>query len=255
MINKSTTLSVIVPVYNEEFLVKSSLLRLRVLETSPFLTSVKIVVVDDCSQDQTHTVLDQFQKSLKVESWDEKISWAFVKHKKNQGKGGAIRTGLKFADTTLTVIHDADLEYHPKDFLKMIPLFLEEEADAVFGSRYLRVGFKQTLSFWHSLGNRLLTLLCNLVSDLDTTDMETCYKMVRTDLLKSIPLESSDFRIEPELTIKLAKRRIRLFEVPISYSARSYQEGKKINWKDGIKALLAILKFGVSNNIYQQDKQ
>ena len=255
MITSPTTLSVIVPVYNEQVFVKSSLLGLRVLETSPYLESIKIIVVDDCSQDQTDIVLNQFQNSLKNECWDEKFSWKFVKHEKNQGKGAAIRTGLKFADTTLTVIHDADLEYHPKDLLKMISLFVEEDADAVYGSRYLRVGFKKTLSFWHSLGNRLLTLLCNLVSDLDTTDMETCYKMVRTDLMKSIPLESTDFRIEPELTIKLAKRRANLFEVPISYSSRSYQEGKKINWKDGIKALVAILKFGFSNNICLQDKK
>ena len=135
MINSPTTLSVIVPVYNEQVFVKSSLLGLRVLETSPYLESIKIIVVDDCSQDQTDIVLNQFQNSLKNECWDEKFSWKFVKHEKNQGKGAAIRTGLKFADTTLTVIHDADLEYHPKDLLKMISLFVEEDADAVYGSR------------------------------------------------------------------------------------------------------------------------
>src|SRR5512146_18887 len=136
----------------------------------------------------------------------------------------------------------------------MLPLFADESADAVFGSRFLAGEFKRALFFRHSLGNHLLTFLCDLACDLNLTDMETCYKMVRTDLLRTIPLESRDFRIEPEITIKLAKRGARFFEVPIRYSGRTYQEGKKIGWKDGVKAMLAILRFKVSDRICMPDR-
>ena len=248
----TTTLSVIVPVYNEQCLVQASLLRLRVLGETPLLSLVKVIVVDDGSQDQTGAALVRFQQETKA--WGEKFVWKFIRHQRNQGKGAALRTGLKFADTELTVCHDADLEYQPRDLISMIPFFLEEGADAVFGSRFSPEGFKRTLFSPHALGNRLLTVFCNWVSDSNLSDMETCYKMVRTDILKSIPLESPDFCIEPELTIKLAKRGSRLFEVPISYSGRSYREGKKINWKDVIKALLAIPKFAISGRTDQEDK-
>ncbi|HWP47994.1 MAG TPA: glycosyltransferase [Candidatus Limnocylindrales bacterium] len=250
----STTLSIIVPVYNEQYLVQASLNRLQVLGESPLLSRIKVIVVDDYSTDQTEASLKQFQKSWEANPWSPKFEWIFLHHEENQGKGAAIRTGLEYVDTELVVIHDADLEYHPRDLLKMIPLFLEEDADAVFGSRFLAGEFKRVLFFRHALGNSLLTFLCDLVCDLNITDMETCYKMVRTSLLKSIPLESCDFRIEPEITIKLAKRGARIFEVPISYSGRTYQEGKKINWKDGLLALGAILKYAVSDQIYTADK-
>jgi glycosyltransferase involved in cell wall biosynthesis len=245
---------VIVPVYNEQFLVQASLSRLRVLGQSPLLQRIKVIVVDDASKDQTPVVIERFRESVQAEQWCGKFEWKFLRHDHNQGKGAALRTGLEYADTDLTVFHDADLEYHPRDLLKMIPLFVEEDADAVFGSRFLAGEFKRILFFRHSLGNTFLTFLCDLVCDLNLSDMETCYKMVRTDLLRSIPLESRDFRIEPELTIKLAKRGAQLFEVPISYSGRTYQEGKKINWKDGLLALLAILRFAISDRIYIADQ-
>lgn len=247
------SLAVLVPVYNEQYLVQASLERLGVLGKSPLLDRVKVIVVDDCSRDNTPEVLRRFQ-ALLADGSDPKFEWVFVRHEHNQGKGGAIRTALEYADTDLTCIHDADLEYHPRDLLSMVPLFLSERADAVFGSRFLAGGFKRALFFRHSMGNRLLTFFCNLASDLDLTDMETCYKMVRTDVLRSIPIESHDFRIEPEFTIKLAKRNARIFEVPISYSGRTYQDGKKITWKDGLKALKAILKFAASDNIYKKDE-
>jgi glycosyltransferase involved in cell wall biosynthesis len=247
------SLSVVVPVYNEQYLVESSLRRLLVLADSPLLDRVQVIVVDDCSRDHTPDVLGQFQQRLPADS-SSKIDWVFLRHERNQGKGAAIRTALEHGDCDLTVIHDADLEYHPRDLLQMIPLFLTEDADAVFGSRFLAGGFKRALFFRHSIGNHLLTFLCDLASDLNLTDMETCYKMVRTQLLRSIPLESGDFRIEPEVTIKLAKRGARVFEVPISYSGRTYQEGKKINWKDGVKALAAILRFRLSDNICKPDQ-
>jgi SAM-dependent methyltransferase len=250
----STTLSVIVPAYNEQFLVEASLARLRVLSESPRLELVKIIVVDDGSFDQTAEAIERFRASLESEEPDPKISWTWIRHKKNAGKGAAIRTGLAQADTELVVIHDADLEYHPRDLLKMVDVFLEEDADAVFGSRFMAGGYKRALFFRHALGNKLLTFLCDLVCDLNLTDMETCYKMVRTDLLKSIPLESSTFDVEPELAIKLAKRGSRIFEVAISYSGRTYREGKKIGWMDGVRALWAILRYAASGKIYTGDE-
>lgn len=249
--DRTTSLSVLVPVYNEQAFVESSLRRLAVLAASSALQHIQVIVVDDCSTDQTPAVLSDFQAQRDGLPGAPKFEWSFYRHERNQGKGAAIRTALAHAHCELSVIHDADLEYHPRDLLQMIPLFLEEGADAVFGSRFLPGRFKRALFFRHSMGNHLLTFLCDLACDLNLTDMETCYKMVRTELLKSIPLESRDFRIEPELTIKLAKRRARIFEVPISYSGRTYEEGKKINWRDGYRALFAIVKFALSDNIQQ----
>jgi glycosyltransferase involved in cell wall biosynthesis len=248
---KQTSLSVLVPVYNEQYLVATSLDRLRVLADSPLLERIEVIVVDDCSRDQTAAALERFRASAGQHPADARIEWHFLRHERNRGKGAAIRTALADASCELAVIHDADLEYHPGDLLKMIPLFFDEHADAVYGSRFLPGEFKRALFFRHELGNKLLTFLCDLVSDLNLTDMETCYKMVRTPLLRSIPIASNDFRLEPELTIKLAKRGARIFEVPIRYSGRTYQEGKKIGWKDGVRALGAIAKFAVSADIYR----
>jgi glycosyltransferase involved in cell wall biosynthesis/phospholipid N-methyltransferase len=251
----STTLSVIVPVYNEEYLVATSLGRLKVLGESPLLHLIKVIVVDDGSKDGTAEAIARFRAGLESEDGDPKFRWVWVRHEKNQGKGAGIRTALKHVDTELVVIHDADLEYHPRDLLPMVELFLIEDADAVFGSRFMPGGYKRALFFRHALGNKLLTFLCDVVCDLNLTDMETCYKMVRADLLKSIPLESSTFDVEPELAIKLAKRGSRIFEVPISYSGRTYREGKKINWKDGVRALWAIFYYATSGRIYTADEQ
>jgi glycosyltransferase involved in cell wall biosynthesis len=255
-----TSLSVLVPVYNEEHLVATSLERLEVLEASPLLSCVQVVVVDDCSTDATAEVLKRFrdERGLVAEGevWRRpasRIEWVFRRHEQNGGKGKAIRTALALARCELSVIHDADLEYHPKDLAGLVKVFVEEGADAVFGSRFAGGESRRVLFFRHELGNRLLTFLTNLATNLNLTDMETCYKAVRTDLLKSIPLVSNDFRLEPELTIKLAKREARIFEVPISYSGRTYQEGKKINWKDGVKALAAIARFTVSDDVYARD--
>jgi glycosyltransferase involved in cell wall biosynthesis len=247
----SLSLSVLVPVYNEQYLVAESLQRLRVLEQTPHLHRVEVIVVDDCSTDDTPRVLESFRKGLEPEG---KIQWTFLRHERNGGKGKAIQTALQNATCDVTVIHDADLEYHPKDLLRMIQVFIDEDADAVFGSRFAGGEVRRVLHYRHELGNRVLTTLCNLVTNLNLTDMETCYKAVRTDLLRSIPLFSTDFRIEPELTIKLAKRQARLFEVPISYSGRTYAEGKKIRWVDGIAALVAIARFALSDAIYAKDE-
>jgi glycosyltransferase involved in cell wall biosynthesis len=247
------TLSIVVPVYNEQYLVESSLKRLEILATSPWLERVRVIIVNDASTDQTHEVLRNFREQLS-QPGATSLEWIFHEQKQNQGKGAAIRAGLEFVDTDLVVIHDADLEYHPEDLLKMIPLFATEDADAVYGSRFLASDYRRVLFFRHSLGNKLLTLLTNFVTDLNLTDMETCYKMVRASLLKSIPLESDRFGFEPEITIKLAKRDARIFELPIRYSGRTYAEGKKITWKDGVSALGALLKYGISDRIYQVDE-
>jgi glycosyltransferase involved in cell wall biosynthesis len=247
------SLSILVPVYNEQYLVETSLKRLEAVAESPWLDRVRVIVINDASMDQTGEVLKSFQERLQ-QPGATRLEWIFQEHKTNQGKGAAIKTALKYADTDLTVIHDADLEYHPEDLLKMIPLFATEDADAVYGSRFLAGDYRRVLFFRHSLGNKLLTLLTNFVTDLNLTDMETCYKMVQTDLLKSIPLESNRFGFEPEISIKLAKRDARIFELPIRYSGRTYGEGKKITWKDGVKALGALLKYGISDRIYVADE-
>jgi glycosyltransferase involved in cell wall biosynthesis len=244
-----TSLSVLVPVYNEQYLVAESLGRLEVLAGSPHLSQVEVIVVDDCSTDGTPAVLEAFAASRT----GSRLTWRFIRHQQNGGKGAAIRTALAQATGSVSVIHDADLEYHPRDLLRIARVFDEEDADAVFGSRFAGGEVRRVLFYRHQLGNKLLTLLCNLSTNLNLTDMETCYKAVRTDLLQSIPIRSNDFRLEPELTIKLAKRQARIFEVPISYSGRTYQEGKKINWRDGVKALAAILRFTLSDDIYVRD--
>jgi glycosyltransferase involved in cell wall biosynthesis len=249
----STTLSIIVPAYNEQYLIEASLNGLAVLDESPRLQQIKVIVVNDCSTDDTAGAIRRFQNRLESSQDFQKFSWIWLDHAKNMGKGAAIRTALAYVDTHLVVIHDADLEYHPRDLLQMVDLFLFEDADAVFGSRFMPGGYKRALFFRHELGNKLLTFLCDILCDLNLTDMETCYKMMRADLLKSIPLQSATFDVEPELAIKLAKRSSRIFEVPISYSGRTYAEGKKINWKDGVRALWAIFRYSLSDKIYAAD--
>ena len=270
-----TTLTVLVPVYNEQHLVAASLERLQVLEQSPLLQRLQVIVIDDSSRDRTPQVLAGFAaaRGIRLEpalphaprgpganpvvergsGRHGSTDWVFLQQARNGGKGSAIRAGLARADGEITVIHDADLEYHPRDLLRFLPIFVEEQADAVFGSRFAGGQARRALLFRHEIGNRLLTFLTNLVTNVNLTDMETCYKAVRTTLLRSIPLVSNDFRLEPELTIKLAKREARIFEVPISYSGRTYQEGKKIGWRDGFRALGAILRFWWSDHVYQED--
>src|SRR5215472_9849389 len=247
------SLSVLVPVYNEQYLLESSLKRLEVLAESPWLERVRIIVVNDASTDRTGQVIGRFRECLAGNALS-RFEWIFLEHEVNQGKGAAIRTAIEHVDTDLAVIHDDELEYHPEDLLKMIPLFVKETADAVYGSRFLSGEYRRVLLFRHSMGNKLLTLLTNLVTDLNLTDMETCYKMVRSEILKSIPLESNRFGIEPEITIKLAKRGARIFELPIRYSGRTYAEGKKITWKDGALALAALVKYGISDRVYVADE-
>jgi glycosyltransferase involved in cell wall biosynthesis len=271
----ATSLSVLVPVFDEQHLVATSLARLEVLRESPHLERVQVIVVDDSSRDGTPEVLRAFAAERGIALAPAAppaprgrspaaeprgggahggIEWLFLRHDRNGGKGAAVRSALARADCEISVIHDADLEYHPRDLLRIVKVFQEEQADAVFGSRFAGGEARRALLFRHELGNRLLTFVTNAITNVNLTDMETCYKAVRTSLLKSIPLLSNDFRLEPELTIKLAKREARIFEVPISYSGRTYQEGKKIGWRDGFRALGAMLRFWVSDDVYAADE-
>jgi glycosyltransferase involved in cell wall biosynthesis len=271
------SLSVLVPAYNEQHLVAASLERLAILEGSPHLDRVQVIVVDDSSRDGTPGALAAFALARGIllasppaaaprggdgpvpsielgRGRHGKTDWIFLRHARNGGKGTAIQSALAVADGDYSVIHDADLEYHPRDILRIVDVFVREKADAVFGSRFAGAESRRVLLFRHQIGNKLLTFLTNLATNLNLTDMESCYKAVRTDLLRSIPLVSNDFRLEPELAIKLAKREARIFEVPISYSGRTYQEGKKIGWRDGFRALAAIVRFMFSDDIYVRDE-
>ncbi len=265
-----TSLSILVPAFNEQHLVATSLGRLQVLESSPYLDRLQVIVVDDASTDATPAALAGFAAERGL-SWNDagecvagatvcargvhgKASWLFLRHERNGGKGQAVRTALAHADGEITVIHDADLEYNPADLDRLLRVFVEEDADVVFGSRFSGADVRRALMFRHELGNRFLTFLTNLVTNLNLTDMETCYKAVRTSLLRSIPLVSNDFRLEPELTIKLARRDARIFEVPISYAGRTYVEGKKIDWRDGVAALGAIARFAITDNVFTADE-
>jgi glycosyltransferase involved in cell wall biosynthesis/phospholipid N-methyltransferase len=247
------SLSVLVPVYNEQHHVEASLDRLHLLGQGTALSEVQVIVVDDHSTDGTADVIAAYAERLRSRPVP-RMKWEFLRHDKNRGKGAAIRTALARATCEISVIHDADLEYHPKDLLRMVGVFESEHADAVFGSRFAGGETRRVLLFRHELGNRLLTFFTNLATNANFTDMETGYKAVRTDLLKSIPIVSDDFRLEPELAIKLIKREARVFEVPISYSGRTYREGKKINWRDGVLAFAAIARFWLSDQIYGEDE-
>ena len=239
-------LSVIMPVYNERYLVKAAIegvLRVK----SPLISRLELIVVDDGSTDGTRELLREFAN-------EHPGAFHYLEHERNLGKGAAVRTGLQHATGTVTVIQDADLEYDPQDLPRLLVPFVEQGADAVFGSRFLTSEYRRVLYFRHSLGNALLTFLASLITDLNLSDMETCYKAVRTDLLKSIPIRSSDFRFEPEITIKLAKRGARLFEVPISYAGRTYAEGKKIGFRDGFLAVAAMLHWWIIDDLYRSDE-
>lgn len=239
-------LSVIMPVYNERYLVAESVRRVLAVE-SPLISRLDLIIVDDGSTDGTRALLRQL-----VNQHRDRIT--YIEHEQNGGKGAAVVTGLAHARGSVTVIQDADLEYNPQDLPRLMVPFIESGADAVFGSRFVSSDYRRALYFRHKLGNNLITFLSNLLTDLDLTDIETCYKAVRTELLHSIPIRSRDFRLEVELTFKLAKRGARIFEVPISYAGRTYEEGKKIGGRDAVLALGAMLRFWLNDDTYQPDE-
>jgi len=199
----------------------------------------EIVLIDDCSTDGTRERLREIEKE-EAES-DVKVFY----HEKNQGKGAALRTGFQNVTGDITLIQDADLEYNPREYPKLLEPILDGRADVVYGSRFS--GGTHRALFWHYMANRLLTFLSNIFTNLNLTDMETCYKVFKTSLLKEIPLKCDRFGFEPEITAKIAKRKYRVYETPISYSGRDYSEGKKINWKDGIAALYHIIRFRIKD--------
>ena len=233
--------SVLMPLYNEEALVGECLRRVASAPL-PQNVDLELIVVDDASTDRSADVVREVQTELAQPVH-------LIRHERNRGKGAALSTALLHARGEFSLVQDADLEYNPGEFSKLLAPLLSDRADAVFGSRFLAVSERCVPSFWHSLGNRVLTLLCNMVSDLSLTDMETCYKAFRTSLVRSIPLRAERFGIEPELTIKLAQRRARICEVPIDYFPRTYAEGKKIRLKDAVAAVSAMLRFG----LFQRD--
>lgn len=244
-ISTSFGLSVLVPVYNERYLVETSLRRLLALRDD-IIHRMEVIVVDDCSTDGSWEILQA------IAAEDERV--VLLRHERNMGKGAALRTALEQATGEISIVHDADLEYNPADIPSLLRPFAEEAADAVFGSRYLSSHYRRALMFRHTWMNKTLTFVANIFTDLNLSDIETCYKAIRTPLFQSIPLRHNDFRFEIEIAFKLAKRRARIFEAPISYLARTYQEGKKITHKDSVLALAAILRFWLIDDIYKEDK-
>ncbi len=244
-IASSYRLSVIVPVYNERHVVEASLRRVLALEHE-LISSLELIVVDDSSTDGTLEVLKRLA--------DEDSRINLIAHETNRGKGAAIRTALSHSTGDIVVIHDADLEYNPADIPSLLVPFAKEGADAVFGSRYLSAPYRRALMYRHTMINKVLTVLGNWFTDLTLTDIETCYKAVNATLFKSIPLRSDDFRFEVELVFKLAKRRARIFEAPIRYLPRTNAEGKKISARDGLLALMAMVRFWLIDDLYKEDQ-
>lgn len=224
-----TKFSVVIPVYNEKDTLPI------ILEKVQKEKPAEIIIVDDCSSDGTEHFLATYEaKNVKV-----------IRHTQNQGKGASVRDGLKAATQDIILIQDADLEYDPAEYSRLLQPIVDGKADVVYGSRFVGSDPHRIMLFWHHLGNRFLTFLTNLFANLNLTDMETCYKAFRREAIQSVELEESDFGFEPEVTIKLARKGWRFYEVGISYYGRGYEEGKKINWTDGLKAIATIVKHGL----------
>ncbi len=229
-------LSVVIPVYNERETLETIVRRVQDVPVDK-----EIVLVDDCSTDGTREILAELEKQDNIR---------VLLHEVNQGKGAALRTGFAGARGDIVIIQDADLEYDPAEFPKVIQPILDNKADVVYGSRFAGGESHRVLYYWHSVGNRFLTFLSNCLTNLNLTDMETCYKAFRREVIQDITIEEDRFGFEPEITAKVAIRRLRVYEVGISYSGRTYEEGKKIGWKDGCRAIWCILKY----NVWHKDK-
>jgi len=222
-------LSVIIPVYNEKNTIKKIIQQVKEAELE---LEKEIILIDDGSTDGTREILEN------LEYPDVKVKF----HDKNKGKGAALRTGFSLATGDFVIIQDADLEYDPREYPILLTPLLDGRADAVYGSRFLG-GPHRVLFFWHYVGNKILTTFSNILTNINLTDMETCYKVFRKETLDNLTLKAKRFGIEPEITIKLAKQKCRIYEVPISYSGRDYNEGKKIGWKDGVAAFYHLIRF------------
>jgi glycosyltransferase involved in cell wall biosynthesis len=234
-------LSVLIPVYNEERTLEEVVRRVRSIDLPK-----EIILVDDGSKDRSRELLTQLQQQSE-RAPDPLNEIRVFLQPNNQGKGAAIKVALDHAHGDIMIIQDADLEYDPHDYPALLEPIERGLADVVYGTRFAGGGAHRVLYFWHSLGNRMLTLVSNMLTNLNLSDMEVGYKMFRTEVLRSIKLESKRFGFEPEVTLKLAKKGYRFYEVPISYHGRTYQEGKKITWKDGVSALYYMLRFRLMN--------
>jgi glycosyltransferase involved in cell wall biosynthesis len=237
------SLSVLIPLFNEEEFIQE-LLRRVVDAPLPDGLDRELIVVDDCSTDRSVEEVESFSAAFPG------VRLRLIRHPKNRGKGAAIRTAIQAATGLYSLIQDADLEYDPREYPKLLGPLLKGEAEVVYGSRFTAAGERRVLYYWHSLANHVLTTLCNIVADLNLTDMETCYKAFRTSFAQTIPIQSDRFGIEPELTVKFARRKARIYETAISYHGRTYEEGKKIGMKDAIEALWVIVRSRFTSQLY-----
>jgi len=237
------SLSILIPLYNEEEFIAALLDRVLAAPV-PGGMERELIVVDDGSKDGSAEIVEAFMAARPG------CAIRLIRHEKNRGKGAAIRTAIASATGTYSIIQDADLEYDPREYPKLLGPLLSGEGDVVYGSRFMAAGERRVLYYWHSLANHFLTTLCNIVSDLNLTDMETCYKAFRTSFAKTIPIQSDRFGIEPELTVKFARRKARIYETPISYHGRTYEEGKKIGPKDALEALWVIVRSRFTSKIH-----
>jgi glycosyltransferase involved in cell wall biosynthesis len=226
-------LSVVMPVYNERHTLREVVERVLAVDLD-----IELVCVDDGSKDGSREILAELQARYPQVQ-------VFLQPQ-NMGKGAALRRGIQEATGDYVIIQDADLEYDPSDYPALLEPLLQRKADVVYGSRFLGSAPHRVLYFWHSVGNRILTLLSNCVTNINLSDMETCYKVFRREVIQSIPIEEDRFGFEPEITVKVAKRRLRIYEVGISYWGRTYEEGKKIGWRDGVRALWCLLKYSMT---------
>ena len=221
-------LSVVIPVYNEQDTLRDIIDRVR---ATPY--DKEIVIVDDCSTDGTGAILDDLGGADDL---------TIIRHERNRGKGASLRSGFATVTGDIVIVQDADLEYDPGDYGRLIAPILAGKADVVYGSRFAG-GTRRVLYFWHTVANQFLTLFSNMLTNLNLTDMETCYKVFRRDVLERITIRSNRFGVEPEITAKIARLGVRLYEIPISYHGRTYQEGKKIGWRDALAAIYSIIRF------------
>ena len=232
-------LSIVIPAYNEARTIHFILDKIKKVSLVNDIAK-EVIIVNDCSTDETESAI------LNYIEQNKDLSIVYYKHEFNKGKGAALHTGISKATGEYLIIQDADLEYDPAEYNLLLNPVINGFADVVFGSRFMGGNPHRVLFFWHTIGNKLLTVLSNVFSNLNLTDMETCYKLFKTDLIKSIPLKEQKFGFEPEVTIKIARiPKIRIYEVGISYYGRTYEEGKKIGWKDGFRALYCIAKYGL----------
>ena len=235
----SDYLSIVIPAYNEERTIHLILDKVKAVELIGGLQK-EIIITNDCSKDDTEGAIKRYMDA------NPSLNIRYLAHEQNQGKGAALHTGIRHASGKYTVIQDADLEYDPAEFNILLKPILDNYADVVFGSRFMGGKPHRILFFWHSIGNKFLTTVSNMFTNLNLTDMETCYKMFRSDMLKSLVLQEKRFGFEPEVTAKISRLPlVRIYEVGISYYGRTYAEGKKIGWKDGVRALWCIFRYGV----------